>query len=166
MKTNDVRLIGPFAEAAFYVLQEVLSDPGLARENLGLKDNPHISHGVAAIIGLAGAVRGHVVFDMDKRTALEIASIMNGERMIGLDNYVRSTINELCNMIAGHAASKLTSVGLSCEITPPTFVVGENAEVYAHRGIDHLIVPFRTKAGPFTISVAIVEVRDGTPLQA
>ncbi|RMH54083.1 MAG: hypothetical protein D6679_14295 [Candidatus Hydrogenedentota bacterium] len=92
--------INPFTEAAFYVLSEVLGSKP-TRGSLDLRADPHVSRGVASIVGVTGQLRGHVIYDMEKKTAIEIASVMNGEKMFGVDNIVRSTINELANMDNG-----------------------------------------------------------------
>ncbi len=149
--------LNPFAEAASFVLKQVIDDNTIARGTLEAKDDPHISRGVSSMVGITGQLRGHVIYDMDKKTALAIASAMNGEPMVGMDNIVRSTINELANMITGHAASKLLALGYRCDITPPTFIVGDRSELYAHKSMKHLIVPLITRCGQLTLSLALVD---------
>lgn len=149
--------INPFTLAAFHVLGMSIGEEGLVRGKLGLSKDPHISRGVATIVGLSGRLRGHVIYDMDRKTAIKIASVMNGEELSGLDSIVRSTINELANMITGNAAGKLNDAGYVCDITPPTFLVGDQAEIYAHKGVSHLIVPIETSCGLLTVSVALQE---------
>lgn len=152
-----VEYINPFSVAAHSVLTTVLEDKEIKRGQLAVSDDPHVIQGVSTVIGVSGALRGHVIFDMTKKTALAAASVMNGEEMMGLDNVTRSTINELANMVAGNAAAKLSEAGYVCDITPPTFIIGEKSEVYAHKGMKHLVVPFETKCGAITISVALSE---------
>lgn len=147
--------INPFTEATFYVLKEILADEGIERGALELRTGPHVSRGVATLVGLNGQLRGHVIYDMDKKTALRIAGVMNGEEFADLDNIVRSTISELANMITGNAATKLADEGYVCDITPPTFLVGDHAEIYAHKEINHLLVPFTTSCGMLNVSVAL-----------
>lgn len=152
-----VEYINPFTEAAFYVLKEVLNDGSIVRGKLQIRNDPLISNGIATIIGIVGGLKGHVVYDMDKPTACKIASIMNGEELAGIDNMVRSTINEVANMISGNAVTKLAAAGFSCDITPPTFVIGVQTEVYAFKNVNHLLVPLETAHGRFNISLAIEE---------
>jgi chemotaxis protein CheX len=152
-----VEYINPFSVAAHSVLTTVLEDKEIKRGQLAVSDDPHVIQGVSTVVGVSGALQGHVIFDMTKKTALAVASAMNGEPMVGLDNITRSTINELANMVAGNAAAKLSEAGYVCDITPPTFIIGEKSEVYAHKGMKHLVVPFETKCGTITISVALSE---------
>jgi len=147
--------INPFIEAAFYVLKEILADEGIKRGALELRTNPYVSRGVATLVGLNGQLRGHVIYDMSKKTPIRIAGVMNGEEFAGLDNIVRSTISELANMITGNAATKLVDAGYVCNITPPTFLVGDPAEIYAYKEINHLLVPFTTSCGMLNVSVAL-----------
>jgi chemotaxis protein CheX len=152
-----VEYINPFSVAAHSVLTTVLEDNEIKRGQLAVSNDPHVIQGVSTVVGVSGALMGHVIFDMTKKTALAVASTMNGEPMVGLDNITRSTINELANMVAGNAAAKLSEAGYVCDITPPTFIIGEKSEVYAHKGMKHLVVPFETKCGQITISVALSE---------
>lgn len=149
--------LNPFTEAAAYVLKEVLSDLEISRGALEVKQGPMITRGVATLIGITGQLRGHVIYDMDRKTALDLASAMNGEKLAGMNALVRSTINELANMISGNAASRLAGAGYRCDITPPTFIVGEQSEIFAFKGVQHLIVPIETPFGRVSISLAIQE---------
>lgn len=152
-----VEHINPFTEAAFYVLSEVICDDGVKRGSLSVSTEPLISTGISIIIGLIGDLQGHIIYDIDKKTAVKIASEMNGEPISGLNDLVRSTISELANMISGNATAQLSGAGYRCDITPPTFVVGVNSEVYAHKEMQHLVIPLETKCGRITISLAVTE---------
>lgn len=148
--------VNPFTEAAFLVIGQVVGGEARRGEIRGQED-PVITSGVATVIGVTGALAGHVVYDMDRKTAIEIASVMNGEPMPGISNMVRSTINELSNMITGNAAAGLAEAGFSCQITPPTFILGDSSEVYAFQGARHLVVPIETRCGKVTLSIALEE---------
>lgn len=156
-----VETLNPFAEAAYYVLTQVIADERIARGALSLRDDPHVMSGVSTIIGVSGRLRGHIIQDMSRQTAIAIASAMNEEELPGLNNTVRATISELANMIAGNATIRLCEAGFACDITPPAFIVGENSEVYSHKSVKHLIIPFHTKCGEITVSIAVEETRNG-----
>jgi chemotaxis protein CheX len=112
--------------------------------------------GVAAIVGLAGDVEGRVLFDMDKPTALKIASVMNGEELPNFDDLVKATITELANMITAQAVTKLHDLGFRFDLTPPAIFTGENMEV-SDADVEALIVPMETPQGKIEINVAIRE---------
>jgi len=150
-----VEYINPFVESAFNVLKEVLQGE-VKRGELYLKSTSIPVMGVAAIVGLAGDVEGRVLFDMDKPTALKMASVMNGEELKVMDELVKATITELANMITAQAVTKLHELGFKFDLTPPAIFTGENMEV-SDQDVEALIVPMETAQGKLEINVAIRE---------
>src|SRR5512138_955425 len=102
-----VEYINPFVESAFNVLKEVLNSE-MTRGELFLKSSSQPVLGVAAIVGLTGDVQGRILFDMDEKTALAIASAMNGEKISEMNDLAKATITELANMITARAVTKLS----------------------------------------------------------
>ena len=150
-----VEYINPFVESSFNILKEVL-DSEIRRGELYLKAVSQPILGMATIIGLAGDVEGRVLFDMEKTTALAIASQMNGEELTTLDELARATITELANMITGQAVTKLFDLGFKFDLTPPAIFTGDNMQV-SDSGVEALIVPIDTDLGKIEINVAIRE---------
>lgn len=150
-----VEYINPFVESAFNVMREVLQTD-VKRGELYLKSTSMPVMGVAAIVGLAGDVEGRVLFDMDKPSALRIASAMNGEELKEMDDLVKATITELANMITAQAVTKLHDLGFKFDLTPPAIFTGENMEV-SDADVEALIVPMETPQGKIEINVAIRE---------
>lgn len=150
-----VEYINPFVEAAFNILKEVLNE-NIERGELYLKSTSQPVLGVAAIVGLAGGVEGRVLFDMSSKTAIAIASAMNGEQLTALDELGKATITELANMITAQAVTKLHELGFSFDITPPAIITGENMEV-TDTEVEALIVPVLLSEGKLEINVAIRE---------
>ncbi|GAB1456142.1 MAG: chemotaxis protein CheX [Spirochaetia bacterium] len=150
-----VEYINPFVEAAFNVMKEVLQSD-VKRGELYLKSTSMPVMGVAAIVGLAGDVEGRVLFDMEKVTALKIASTMNGEEITTMDDLAKATITELANMITAQAVTKLHELGFRFDLTPPAIFTGENMEV-SNQDVEALIVPMEIPQGKVEINVAIRE---------
>ena len=150
-----VEYINPFVEAAFNILTEVLKSD-VKRGELYLKSNSMPILGVTAIVGLAGDVEGRVLFDMSEKTALDIASAMNGEKLLKNDELTKATITELANMITAQAVTKLHEIGFQFDLTPPAILTGRNMEV-TDVAIEALIVPIQTTCGKIEINVAIRE---------
>ena len=150
-----VEYINPFVEAAFNTIKTVL-DVDIVRGKLYLKDTSQPVLGVAVLVGLAGDVEGRVIFDMEKETALKIASDMNGEKLTQMDELVKATIMEVANMITGTAVTRLQDLGFSFDLTPPVLFSGENMEL-ANTGVEALIVPVDLPQGRLEINVAIRE---------
>ncbi|MDR1218769.1 MAG: chemotaxis protein CheX [Treponema sp.] len=161
-----VEYINPFVEAAFSVLKDVLNLMeeeviDVKRGDLYLKSSNMSIMGVAALVGLAGDVEGRVLFDMSKKTALFVASSMNGEEFIGIDDMVKATITELANMITAQAVTKLHDLGFKFDLTPPALFTGENMEISNNLDVEALIVPMELGSdgtkGKIEINVVIRE---------
>ncbi|MGL4524498.1 MAG: chemotaxis protein CheX [Spirochaetia bacterium] len=150
-----VDYINPFVEAAFTVVEQVLSTP-VERGNIYLKGVTQSIMGVATIVGLAGSVEGRVILDMDIPTALKVASIMNDEDLNEIDDLVRATITELANVVTGVAVTELHENGFKFDLTPPAIITGENMEIH-DIGIEALVVPMGLPFGKIEINVAIKE---------
>lgn len=154
-----VEYINPFVESAYSVLTEVLQVE-VKRGELYLKSSAAPVLGVAAIIGLAGDVEGRVLLDMDKPTAIAVASgmlqSMDMEPIETLNEMGRATISELANMITGQAVTKLHNLGFKFDLTPPALVTGDNMEI-SNTNVEALIVPMEMPQGKIEINVAIRE---------
>ena len=145
----------PFVEAAYNVLKAVLDCP-VTRGGLYLKSASTPVLGVAVLVGLAGDVEGRVLFDMNRATAVAIASTMNGEELQKLDELGKATITELANMITAQAVTKLYELGFRFDLTPPAIFTGDNMEVSTSQ-VEALIVPMEVPQGKLAINVAIRE---------
>jgi chemotaxis protein CheX len=150
-----VDYINPFIESAFSVIQEVLNCE-VKRGEIYLKGSTQSILGLATIVGLAGSVEGRVLLDMNKSTAITIASIMNGEKLTEVDDLVKATLTELANMVTGHAVTKLHELGFKFDLTPPAVITGDNMKIH-DLGIEALIVPLEMPFGKVEVNVAIKE---------
>ena len=154
-----VEYINPFVESAYSVLTEVLQAE-VSRGELYLKSSAAPVLGVAAIIGLAGDVEGRVLLDMDKPTAIAVASgmlqSMDMDPVEEMNEMARATISELANMITGQAVTKLHNLGFKFDLTPPALVTGDNMEI-SNTNVEALIVPMEMPQGKIEINVAIRE---------
>jgi chemotaxis protein CheX len=90
------------------------------------------------------------------KTALAIASAMNGETLTEMDDLAKATITELANMITARAVTKLSELGFDFDITPPAIFTGSNMEI-TNTSIESLIVPIKMPLGKLEINVAVRE---------
>ena len=150
-----VEYINPFVESAYSIMKEVINTE-VKRGDLYLKKSSQPVMGVAALVGLAGDVEGRVLFDMDEKTAIEIASAMNNEVLTEMDDLAKATITELANMITAQAVTKLHDLGFKFDLTPPAIITGQNMRV-TDMNVEALIVPFEIPQGKVEINVAIRE---------
>lgn len=125
----NVDYINPFIEASQTVLKQIAGiDAKLGK--VYLKDSPYKSDNVVIIVGLTGKIRGQTIFSMKRNVALNIASaMMGGMPVTELDEITKSAISELTNMILGNTATILYNKGIGIEITPPSFLLGENLQI-------------------------------------
>lgn len=154
-----VEYINPFVEAAYNILSEVLQTE-VKRGELYLKSTSMPMLGVAAIVGLAGDVEGRVLFDMDMKTGIGIASGMltgmDMEPVSEFNDMARATLTELANMITGQAVTKLHNLGFKFDLTPPAIFTGDNMSI-SDPDFEALIVPMEVPMGKVEINVAIRE---------
>ncbi len=150
--------INPFVEATYDILTEVLDDE-VTKEKLALKETTQPMRGVATFVGLAGSVKGRVLIDMSKETAINISNVMNGidEKKTEIDELTRSTISELVNMMVGRAITKLHDLGFSFLMSTPILLSGSNMEM-SNLSIEAFVVPIKTPHGEIEVNVAIKEV--------
>jgi chemotaxis protein CheX len=129
----NIEYINPFIEASQSVLKMMVGiDAQLSK--VYLKTSPYMGDSSMIIVGLTGEIRGQAVFCMSKPVALFIASkMMGGMQLEELDEIAKSAISELTNMILGNAATILEKNGLSVEITPPSFVMGDNISISSRK---------------------------------
>lgn len=150
-----VEYINPFVESSIGVLNEVLG-LNIRRGGLSLGSRVSAVHEVAIVVGLVGQVEGRVVLDLSKEVALNIVSIMNGEKYSELDEMASATLTELGNMITGRAVTQLSELGYAFDVTPPAIFVGASSIGDANK-IEALIVPLEMDFGTITINVALRE---------
>lgn len=150
-----VEYINPFVESSVSVMKEVLGIE-VERKEISLKSKAIPVLDVTVIVGLVGQVEGRVLFDMSKKTVLNICSKMNEEEITEFDELAKATITELGNMITGRAVTQLADMGYRFDVTPPAIFSGENMEV-SDIEMEALVVPVETPLGRIEINVALRE---------
>lgn len=151
--------INPFVSSAISTLQQFIPEIEIERGELDISKTPSQSLGTATYIGISGDLKGRVIYDMNRITAVNVASEMNGEDIPGLNDLVRSTIQELGNIVTGNASSKLHKQldGKHIDITPPSLIVGDDVEISDSVSEKYLQVPLKTNLGNILINVNIKE---------
>lgn len=149
--------INPFVTTAVSTLKQFIPDIEIERGDLDVAESPFETVGTATYIGISGDLEGRVIYEMDRTTAVEIASAMNGEDLPGLNEMVRSTIQELANIISGNATTELRKAAgdKDVDITPPSMIVGSETEISDSVSSKYLCVPLETNLGTIMINVAV-----------
>jgi chemotaxis protein CheX len=78
---------------------------------------------LGVLIGLTGSVKGRLVVEAPKRIFSHISSAMYGMELDG--DMLESFVGELGNMVGGSICTRVSTEGLSLDITPPTVLVGQ-----------------------------------------
>ncbi len=124
-----VEYINPFIEASRMVLKQV-ANIEVTLGKVYLKKAPYSSEDIIIIVGLTGKIRGQAIFNMTKKAAMFVASkMMGGMEIPELDEMAKSAVAELTNMILGNTATLLYNRGIGIEITPPSFLTGQNMQI-------------------------------------
>jgi len=151
--------LNPFISAATSVLKQFIPDIEINRGELDVTSSPSETLGAAVYIGISGDLEGRIIYDMDRQTAVEIASAMNQEDLPGMNDLVRSTLQELGNVISGNATTNLrqTADGKTIDITPPSMIVGSDTEISDSMNQKLIQVPLETNYGTLVINLAVRE---------
>jgi len=152
MKLN---ISGVFTTAA----KEVLLHQFNCDAEIGKSKMKNISQTVediTLVLEVTGKIRGQVIYMMDKRFALEFASMMVGIPIIDIDELSMSAISEIGNIITGSAITKLSESGYYCETTIPNFIMGKDEPLDTIDSIG-VTIPVTTPIGSLTIALTLQE---------
>lgn len=143
-----------FIQAATKVIGEVIGEePVVGAPNFQV--GPMVQLGdVNVSLGITGDIPGQVAYGMDLQTSLNIASAMLMEPYEAHDEMTISALQELGNMISGHARTHLSGLNIFSDITPPKTVVGQDVCVNWHR-LRAMRVPLALSHGTLMLVVGI-----------
>jgi len=145
----DVRHINPFL-AAFTTTLEQLSVMDIKRGNIKKKSKLYVDLDVSAIICLKGGLQGNIALSMPQDTAKKLAStMMMGMAVSVVDDMAKSAIGELSSMIAGAAATMLSSLDISLQISPPTVLLVPSDI----NSLEALAIDFETPVGKIELNI-------------
>lgn len=124
----DVKFINPFIESFIYVMPE-LGFEDVKMGGMSTKEKNITASGVLIILGVVGAVRGNVVYTIDKEAAKRIATTMMGAPVDEFDDMASSAISELTNMLTANAATAFSKNGIIIDISTPSMLQGEDISI-------------------------------------
>ena len=145
--------IRPFTDASNEILQNYLGN-NIKTSDITLKGDFVNASGLIAIVALSEDIVGHFIIDMDVETAKKIVSIMNDSEVRDINKLSLSTLQELINLIAGLAVTKLEADGYDVDISPPVIMKSKNLEVSISDS-EFLHIKLDTSIGDFNILVAV-----------
>lgn len=148
-----MELIQPFINAADAVLSETLQSPARMGD-VSMEQETYRRHGVASLVTINGDIEGRIIFDIDHRTAQQVATYLAGSPMAVDDEVARETVCELANMVIGSAVTSLNDQGFEFKIQPPIFHSAESGES-STEDQEALVMCFETGTGTVFLNIAM-----------
>jgi chemotaxis protein CheX len=111
---------------------------------------------ITILLEITGKLRGQILFIMEKKFALELASLMSGKLLDDLDEMSYSTLSEISNIITGRALTRLSELGFYSEANIPMIITGKGLYLPVIDSVGALI-PCNTPIGSLTIGLTIRE---------
>jgi chemotaxis protein CheX len=146
-------LIQPFINSADAVLAQGLDAP-ISVENLSMEEEAYRRKGIAAEICLSGEIEGRIIFDVDRGTAVQLASRLAGIEVSESDDLVREAVCELANQIIGNSVTTLNDQGFHFRVHPPTLHYSEQGSK-SSEDTEALVMCFNTASGNVFMNVAL-----------
>jgi len=112
-----------------------------------------------AMVGLAGQLRGALMFSCDEKSAVRITSKMLGVPLPGPNEETADALGEVCNMIAGGFKHKVSGLSGRCALSPPTVVTGTDYRVHRQESgaLQSLSVTFTFEGAPIYLSLELLK---------
>jgi chemotaxis protein CheX len=148
-----MELIQPFINAADAVLSQGLQAPTTIG-NLTMEEEAYRRKGLAALIWLTGDIEGRIIFDLDKATAVKVASKFAGAELPESDDLVRETVCELANQVIGNAVTTINDQGFNFRVHPPVMHTAETGST-SSEDTEALVICFDTEMGTVFMNIAL-----------
>jgi chemotaxis protein CheX len=148
-----MELIQPFINAADAVLAQGLQCT-MTVTNLSMEPAAYCRKGVAALVWLSGDIEGRVIFDIDPKSAVRVASKFAGCELPESDGLVREAVCELANQITGNAVATLNDQGFHFRVHPPVLHTSEHG-AQTTEDTEALELCFETASGPVSMNIAL-----------
>lgn len=125
----DVTHINAFIQSVLTVLPQ-FGVNNIKKNKVSIKSRNIETTGVMINVGVVGDVKGNVVYSMNHEAAKNTASIMMmGMPVMELDDMSKSALTELANMVTANAATNLSNIGVSSNISTPTLIEGRDIRI-------------------------------------
>jgi|SRR5277367_4214982 len=148
-----MELIQPFINAADAVLAQGLQGP-MSVGHLSMEPEAYQRKGVAALVWLSGDIEGRIIFDLDPKTAVRVASTFAGCELPESDDLIREAVCELANQVTGNAVARLNDQGFHFRVHPPVFHTSEHGAKNTE-DTEALELCFDTTSGNVFMNIAL-----------
>ena len=148
---SALEYVRSFVEAAERVLEGVVGEAHTKTDPVILESPSFSLRNVNVTLEVTGDVKGQVNFSMEMPTALQLASAMMMRPIEQLDDMAMSALQELANMITGHACMILTEQDLVLDITTPLLFIGQELSISWHKA-QAMTVDLTLSSGTMTVT--------------
>jgi len=148
-----MELIQPFINAADAVLADSLQSP-TSIGHLSMDEEAYRRKGVAARIAVSGDIEGRIIFDVDPKTAMRVASRFAGEELPESNDLMCETVCELANQVIGNAVTSLNDQGFHFRVHPPEVHTSEHGDK-SSEDTEALVMCIETASGKVFMNVVM-----------
>ena len=138
------------SEVTREIFQSMLSLEITSGEATDKLSNCH-ANSVTGMVGMTGLYKGVLAIHASIEMAKKITSQMLFMDVDEVDEDVLDAMGEMANMLAGNIKAALSSNGKDIELSVPSAVTGEKYSLDIKTPGEHLIVPFTTDFGSFSV---------------
>lgn len=147
-----MELIQPFINAADAVLAEALHAPTTVGE-VTMEEEAYRRKGLAAMIRVNGDIEGRVIFDVEPKTAHEVAARLLGDSP-ETGQILPEAICELANQVIGNAITVLNDQGFHFRVMPPEIHTADRGS-QGTEDSEALVMCFETVSGSVFMNIAM-----------
>jgi chemotaxis protein CheX len=148
-----MELIQPFINAADAVLAQGLQS-SISIGSISMEEETYRRKGIAALIWLTGDIEGRIVFDLDLKTASQIAGHFSGTTLPESDQMVKEAVCELANQVVGNAVTTLNDQGFHFRVHPPVLHTSDQG-TKTSEDTEAMVLCFETQSGSVFMNIAL-----------
>lgn len=156
----DIKYVNPFLQATIVILEQL----GLTGGKVGKPALSELNFDADTFliqVGVTGAMKGQVFFEMTDQKAMQIAStMMMGMPVESLDPMACSALGELGNMILGNTSTLFSTMNIIFDITPPLSMHGKKIQIQSD--IPALSIPVYINDEEYVRLFICIKEDDGT----
>jgi len=108
---------------------------------------------VTAVIGLAGSLSGAYIVNVTDSAALRIAGALMGMPATEVDDMVKDSIGEVCNMLAGGWKGRFPQLASECMLSVPTIIEGKDCSVHMKQSAVRIDRSYAFEDHSLTVSI-------------
>ncbi|AFM00192.1 MULTISPECIES: chemotaxis protein CheX [Desulfitobacterium] len=117
-------LLTPFSNAASQTFKLLLDLDVSTDVSQPIESSEEAKEKVDIVIEITGDLAGEVMYSFPKDTTLEMVKMMSGMEFNEIDEFVKSALGEIANIISGNAMTGLSQSQVICDIRPPKILEG------------------------------------------